>query len=768
MNNWTISIKPWNSIIVLFCLLVMLPQRTSSDCGPGANPGFQGYTFLISTILDPQAPASFLPRFESLYEEFGKQEIVQPEDNVREWWERYCEIPIPADIKSIIYKTNLDDLRRLAVATREEGIYLSPRLASNSFAVYLKNNGCTETANYLVFAKQCEPHVIPKMPWDDSPRNISAMKRLIRAGKEDFINIKSHYIRLRYAYQLIRLAHYSGDYQGVLDLYDYCMPKTDNEPSIIDYWIMGHKAGALKGLNRRVEAAYLFSKVFQNCASKRESAFQSFYIKTDEEWEACIKMCKTDQERATLHVLRAYEDKSRAIEEMQKIYAYSPLDRNLEPLMVNEIKEMEKNLLGVEFNDYRRLNKRVYGYPKDYAGEYIIALTNFCKRLADEKQVERPAFWRMAQGYLEMIKGDNYAAQLTFAIVSEEVNNPILKEQLRVFQVALDINSLSYLDYQENPDRVERAIAEIQSAGNIFDRYRYFPDFLRDKLSYLYDKAGNKGKAFIVQFDIEDLKPNPRPEILDSLIAITRDENKTTVERQMLEQSGEENTIEYDLMDMKATMLLSDFNIAGALEEYKLMDDRARWRDYGVFRPFHERFGECIYCPIPDTLEAFTKGELLERLFTMDYKAKADPKAGAKIFYELGIAFYNMSYFGYAWKTMDYFRSGASLSPYWLRDGDNIIPYMDFPYGNKENFDCSQALDYFQKAIQFSVDPELKAKAMYMAAKCERNEYNVKRYSQDTERSYYYFDLIERTAKGTDFYKDVISKCKTFEAYTSK
>ncbi len=751
----------------LFLLSILSPAHISKGCGPGFME-FQGYSFLISSILDPLAPASFLPRFESLYETYGKQELIQPQDNVTEWRERYCDIPAYEDIHEIVYETNIDLLRQLYTSTSSESIPLSYYLANNTFARYLKVNKCFETIAYLIFAKQCEPHVVSKAAWDDTPRNINAMKNLINAARQDFLSIKSHYIRLRYAYQMIRLAHYSKDYEGVLELYDYLLPKTDNEPSIIEYWIEGHRAGALKALGRNVEASYLYAQIFENCPSKRESAFQSFYIKNDEEWEACLRMCQSDEERAALYCLRAYEDQSKAVEEMTRIYELDPRNPNLEPLLVNEIKELEKDLLGLEFNSHKRTNQQYFKRPRKLAGNYAIALTDFAKKLADEQLVERPAFWRMAQGYLEMIKGDNYAAERTFRLAEKtfKPKDPIMREQLAVFRLAMRINDLSFINYQKNPSSVESEIDNIQREKEVFERYRYFQDFLKDKMAYLYKRANSPGKAFIVQYQLSDLKPNPQIDIIDSLLYIAGKEDLTRVERNMVTAEDGVTTILNDLLDIKASYQLSNFQLEAALETYKEMEDRSRWDDYGVYQPFFENFGECVYCTtVSDTLEDFNKGELMERLVNMDYRSKADPQNNAFTYYQLGLAFYNISYFGHAWDVIDYFRSGSSMQPYNLRDGDYILYHPFFPFGNRENMNCNKALEYFDKAIRYSKDSELTAKASYMAAKCERNNYLLKRYQRDAQPTYQYFELLRNNPIDSGFYQAVVMECKTFQSY---
>lgn len=118
--------------VILLGIFLMSPKDISSDCGPDYIT-YEGYTFLIPSIIDPEAPATFLPGFTSLYETYGKQEVVQPEDNIQEWWERHEKIPDYDDIYSLVYKTNIELLRQLQWAAQEKSRALGATLRRNSF-----------------------------------------------------------------------------------------------------------------------------------------------------------------------------------------------------------------------------------------------------------------------------------------------------------------------------------------------------------------------------------------------------------------------------------------------------------------------------------------------------------------------------------------------------------------------------------------------------------------------------------------------------------
>lgn len=741
----------------LFCLLP--PRPIASSCDPAPRDA-AGYSFLMPEIIKPTTyiPVHFMG-FRELYDRYVRQQSVRRQDNVSEWRERFCNIPGAQDIEFIIYKASIPDMEQLRTAIASKSIPLSPVLSNNSFARYLDRNKCTETVDYLIYAKRCEPHVTQRDPWDDTPRNVRAMEDLIDRGLNRFLGIESHYFRLRYAYQMIRLAHYAQQYERTLELYDYLMPKTDNDPSLIEYWIEGHRAGALMALGRNVEASYIYARVFQNCPSRRESALESFRIRTDEEWNACLLLCRDDQERATLYAMRAYAGDSRAAEEMEQIYEYDPANEHLELLLIKEISELEKELLGVEFDNYEAPYNRQNRRPAPGAGEQIIALQTFVRQVLLANQTPKMELWKIAEGYLELLAGDYYNARKTFEQAGELVSDKDLRTQLQVFELVLEISAWSEIN-----DDIERRVANIQRRDDLFEAFPDFRPFLNRKLTYLYQINNRPGKAFLSRYPLTALKPNPQPEIIDDLLRMTRKDDPTLLERQMIEQE-DGSTIENELIDMQATLLLNEYQLEAALETLKEID-RTEWDNFGLFNPFAQRINDCVHCLLPDSLQVYNKGELIERMLEMEYQAKANPEQSDILYYRLGVAYYNMSYFSYSWKAMDYYRSGASLRPQYLRDGDNITPHPYYPFDNREHFDCSMALYYFQKARQLTDNPELAAAATFWAAKCERNEYYVNR-GNDTTRTYRLFDDLVNRYGNTRFYQRVIEQCETFQRYAA-
>ena len=762
--------------LVLFVFIGFIPFQISEACGP-YDRYFSGYSFVNPGILNEEDKAApYFLTFRKLYEFYKPEDVQKVNANLAEWQDRFCGLVELEDLDYVIYRSSISDLEELHTSVNSEKMPVPYLLKGNSFAEYVKAQKCDETVEYLIFAKKCEPHVGEIDHWNDEERDANAMYVLIDEGRKEFKKTKSPYIRLRYAFQLVRLAHYAKDYELTLKLYDDLLPKVDKDvarmdESFLKWWILGHKAGALMSLGKNVEASYLFSLIFENCPSRRESAYRSFLIRTDEEWNECEKLCQSDHERATLHALRANSAQSKAIEEMQKIYEFEAESHHLEVLLVREILKMEKNLLGLEFNDRKRQNKRYYGIPEPYAGDYVIRLQAFAKKLADEGRVARPILWRIAEGYLQFLAGNNYEAKLTFDEVLPKLSEKqeALKEQVEAFQTALTIASFNKVNEQ-----IETEIYDILKENEVFKKYRDFPDFMRDKLSKLYEEAGHPGKAFLCEHPISDLKANPKEEIIrDLLLSHVADSIITPFERLLLEDNKGE-LITGQLLDMKAVNLMHEYQWEAALEAYRGIS-REVWDDFGVFMPFRETIKDCVHCLYRrDTIDMFNRGELLEEILDLESKARGRLDESARHYYKIGLGLYNMSYFGHSWQAMDYFRSGSSWSRL-FRENDNVFYTVQYPYGNIEHLDVTRALYYFEKARQAAPPgSEIGARATYQAARCEQKMYFLSDQYRSTcsncipqlpEMFSSNFKRLKEDYSDTEFYEQAIRECKYFKAY---
>lgn len=750
--------------LLFFFVFALAPHVISTDCGPGYAP-FYGYSFINPQIAEFDSDlAPFFLNFTKIHEEFFKtQTDIYQLDNANEWRERYCNKATVEDIRYMVYKASrfqLEDLLRAIDEPEGSSYRLGPLIANNTWGQYILRNGCRETVEYLIFAKRCEKHVVaPAESWRQTERDIPAMQRLIDEAYETFLRTESDYIKLRYAFQAIRLAHYAKDYHQTLDLVEYYMPKIDNDPSIVEYWIMGHQAGALQALGERPESAYLYSRVFEKCPGKRESAYRSFRIDSDEEWQQCLLFCKNDHERANLYVLRANSNNARLIEEMRNIYSYDPQHHALEMLLVRELQQLEKDLLANTINPQAAVNARLHNIPRNYAGERVVELQGLVREWLDEGLLPKPGLWKLAEGYLEVLAGNFYFAEKTLRDAEKVIDAKPLKEQLAVFRLVLRILSLDQVGEAE-----ERELANLGRRYKFYEEYPDFPKLINDKLRLLYREQGSGAKAYLMEYSLAQLKTNPDLEIIDELIDLCRKEDRTRFEQALVEYE-DGTTIEKDLLNTESAFLLGQGRLEAALKVMQEIPE-LEWDNYGQFNPFVRRFKDCVNCLLPDTVTTYNRAELIERILDMEAEARTitNPDQVAAIYFDLGEAFYNMTYFGQAWKATDMFRSSTSAYRVFYDKGRTEFSHPGLPLGNHENFNCNRALRYFDLARRTAQSREIQVAAAYMAAKCERNDY----YTKQERRTYDYFGIIETDYQDTEFYNRIIAECRDFQAYLLK
>ena len=774
MKTWKIYLKCLDktpvfsrcrNLVIAFCLLLfaVLPyQIGKSDCGI-STPAH--YSFVHLDLLAWQSDyAPYLMGYQVINDIYTLQKRnAQYDDNILEWRGRFCDIPDSADVAQLVFQSSVDELSNLRDASakrKRDGYY---QLQGNTFAQVLQQNGCLETIDYLVFAKTCEKYCVKGELWGDPPKDAAQMFFLINRGKTEFSRTKSPFLKLRYTYQMLRLAHYAKDYQAVLNLWDDFIPKLDRVQSMMNYWALAHKAGALQSLGRRAEAAYLFAVVFRYCPSKRQQAFESFDIRTEQEWQECLNFCKNPQERAALYAIRASYDKAHALDDMVELYKLDPKNEHLDMLLIRETLRMEKIMLGSDFRTGRLDNKTMKD-TRTYLGR-LITFSKFC---ADKNIVKSPALWRTTEGYLRLLDGDWQMALATLynARKTTGINN-LMIEQIENYVLLARIMGLQIADNQ-----MDSTVAVIR-ASRAFASDADFDPILKEKLSSIFRQNGNIGAAFLSEKSLGDLEKNPTMDLVEDLIRLSQKQNKTLIERELTTEGGK--TIEPQLWDLKGMYYLSRFQLEAATEAFNQVPPERRVRRYS---PFADNIKDCVHCPSSDTTGIMDKYTFVRTLLDLQYRANAALDQAAPYYYKLGLGYYNMTYFGNSSGLADAFRDWRSWQR--INQGKNVFPVKNNPLGNMEVLDCSIAKHYFELARQLSwnSDRELSAKAAFWAAKCEQNLFFISAENHyrtgsklvpDLPPQYRtYFELLKNHYSNTAFYQQARSECKYLSFYTVK
>jgi hypothetical protein len=761
-NKGIVGSKLWK-ILPLFIFLIFPYQQSKTDCGvQNAVRLGKTYSFFHAENLNFQSDyAPYLLGYGvmSNFILLEKREAYI-DDNIKEWQGRFCGKPDSADVDILLYDSSIDEIAELRAPTSSKKKDMYYTLETNTFAQIIVENSCVEVVDYLLFAKRCEPYCVKGELWSDKPKDVAQMFLLINQGRDLFRNTKSPFLKLRYAYQIIRLAHYAKDYKAVIQIYDDVVFKMEHVNSVVKWWILAHRAGALKALGQRAQAAYLFAVVFQNSPSKRRQAFESFDVKTAQEWRDCLNLCRNNSERAALYAIRASYDKAKALEDLKAIYALDPNNEHLELLLSREVLRLEKLLLG---HSFRSLNYDVNIINKNKS--YCTDLKAFVKQIADEGTVKKSVFWRTTEGYLEVLLGESRNAMRTFAQARMTNKDAVLGEQIETFSLAARIMYLQVTDITLNDEIKTIRESDIYLGDDDFD------DFFIEKIGSLYKDNGDKGTAFLCNYSLSDLEKAPKLNLLDDLIALCRKPNKSFFEKEMT-TTGKDKTIESQIWQLKGRYHLARFQLEAAAEAFKNVPETERGKKY---TPFIDKIKDCVTCVQSDTI-LVDKYEFVQRMLSLEYQIKAGQGDVSRAYYLLGLGFYNMTYFGNSSGLTDAYRSGVSWK--YLNSGREVYELSGFPLGNAEVTDVLLASEYFEKARQFSSDREFQARCAFWIAKCEQNQfftnkesrYNIGGKTKPNVPPQYrrYFKLMKDYYSDTQFYRQAATECKYFGFYISK
>ncbi len=696
---------------------------------------------------DTPASYSFFIPSQSL-----KQEDKPQNDNLLEWSSFFKDKATLKDIGQVVYKLKLINLQLVKTAIKQKA-KLQDKFQVNSLLRYFAKRKRLEVIDYLLFAKECEPHVGTYDNWDEPKIDQKTMKKLIKKGLKAYRKTKSPFIKLRYAYQITRLAHYAKDNQQAVKLYDqYAKPL--KVKSIMKYWALSHKAGALRRMRLYAKAAYLFSRVYDLCPSRRISAYRSFLIQTDAQWKQALALCKNNKEKATLYTLRALNPENNALEEMKAVYRLDPTSRHLKDIVTKQIKGLEGDLLGYQLKDFYPLEKNA---PDDVR-KGLRDMIQFVNKVHAKQTGYGKTFWLVTSAYLDYMAGNlEEASKLVNNLKGQYMSNKLKKRMERI-DLLIQLTQLTQVDKQAENILYRKVISY---RGNIFYRYD-MQWFLFNIFEKLYKKQGEPGKAFFCNHRFYNLLVSPRMDVVNDLIKVADKPVKTAFEMDILKvikDVQEDFQVKQVLLEIKGTLKLADYKLNEAIRIFKQLPKSFR-KDYKHFQvasdPFQVIFRDSNYKPSGKT---YTKLSLAERLFDLEQKAKVDSRNRFKYYYLLGTAYYNMTYYGNSWNAVDYYKSSYRSA----EDQD----YIDY----------TKPLKYFNKVMKSTKDQELAAKASFMAAKCEQAQFYSSKYYRDYSDNNSknqdklfrkYFKKLKTSYSDTKYYREVIKECGFFDHYVNK
>ena len=788
----------WKAFIAV-CIstaIVSFPQNIIG-CGPDADP-YDYYTSFFHQNL-PDAKG-YRPFYYIGYQAFyDATEPTEVSDVLADEWSAYCGASVKkADAKKLVNKFAWKDLNNLYHnLEKNQPLKIPDSVKQNSMTAYFMQSKDLEALGYIMYAKQVEPYVLGgDGDWDAIKRDSLKMARLIKNGQQLYSVAKKDFFKLKYGYQILRLAHYSGRYSDVINWYDEYAAKTTSN-SVLQPMCLALKAGALFRSGQEKEAAYLFSKVFAACTVKRISNYLGFTWSVDSKADKkdYLAMCKTDKERAAMLALFALSSSDDNLADMKEILQLNPSSEELEVLVVREINKLEEKYLTPSMLKIPGGKPFYYTWEDDSkdsvmraSEKEVIALSSFLDNAAQTKPVTNAGLFETAAAYAAYMTRDYTKAKSYLANAQKMQLTQKVKDQWALTNMLVTINEkekidaafeeqlLPSLQWLDEKVRSEKAVTldywQVQQWRSIYrnvlsevlaKRYHQQGDLAKETLC-----IGNADWMMKGQQDyygslngVEYLRNKLMSKDVENLYALINNKQPSKFESYLISKNS---VTKKEVVDFAGTSYLREYDYAKAIEWFKKSADKKVINKNPFVDILYDR---------EEQLASEKKFSTTKLAFAQEM-LKLEQTANAANYYKLALGMYNISYYGHTWELVQYYRSGSD--GYYIPD--NATGFQ------KEYYGAFKAQYFFEKAMMASSDKNFKARCLFMMAKCAQKQIQQPQYSEyatnwdkydEASKAYFpifknnkYFPQFVKDYGSTVFYKQAFSSCSYLRDFVKK
>ena len=683
--------------------------------------------------------------------------------NIEEW-RQYLGLSYD-ETKYLVFKASRSDLQNLSKGKRAEDANLSFVSAD-----FMKNH--KQALLYLAYAKYLEPYM-RIIPGEDADYYWDLPEYEFNAGDLDYEKVKTvltkswnaesdNELKLRYGYQLVRLAHYTRRYQEAVQLFEqYVEPL--NMHAELYYYALAQRAGALRGMGETQRANRDFIRVFANSYDLKTMAYTSLTMGWDNEinFADFVAGAADNNERNDIFFMMGYSDFNNPVNEIEKIVVTDPDAIQAKVLMVRAINMLERRMLlsYVPWGEGDDRSRYPYLGQDDTEGR---AFFNQALRVSDVQRdkASDKNFWNLASSYLHFLNKDFELANNCLGNVkSTDADYMAMVKNLTAYidicrQPKIDANTERYLF-----DNYAKMIkGEEKYSLNMADN-----SFVGVVLSNRYGLQGEKAKSFLTLRHVMQIEDNPDESLVDDIQSFLNKKKKTQLEEYIAATSTTEiSNVNNYLAYVKGVLRLTegDFKTAKGLFEKQTrltISRRIFGHNIDVYYSGDEKdiMLDDYIAEFPFIRDKMTEVEVTDALMQLDKigkKEKGDESAKAN--YLIANFFYNVSRTGY-------------YRQYLRFDNDNGFSYWKYgPDANvyKNTLDLSSA--YLDKAKKSAADRELMAHIIFAQAKNAQQlmEQNTSYWSYQMVVPHEQLNELDQYA-GTSYQKTVLSNCVYYRDY---
>jgi hypothetical protein len=712
------------------------------------------YSFFAPETNPSDEYRPFSRSFHALYTEYLKEDNVADFDsiNVEEWRTFLPAEADRGDVRDMLYRTGERDFARFLAGGSDSAGVLSWERVLRAIP---DGNLRRETAEYLAFAKRCEPFVTwaPEWTWSDNakqldPRNDTArLNALLRDADARVARVGAPFLRERSLFQHIRLLFHARRFEDCARAYAEHAASFPGAGAIA-YRAMGYAAGALVRLKRFAEANRYYARIYDHCPPMKTTAYLSFHPQEEEDWNAALALARGPREECVLwHLLGIYADPLRAMREIARRDRGSDL---LDLLLVRAV-NIEEELFLPERWPAEGSADRSQAFRSDKVDRALLA---FIDEQAARGGTHAPQLWNLAAAYLRVALGEGNAALPYLAAVHRIApHDTLVQEQARVIDIVRIVDRPGALT-MEREEELRRNLVWLreESRHRALRRAPAFTWACR-RLSAIYAAQGDAAKAVCLW--------------TEAVPGLRRDSAQLARLFDYLTKADPSSFDEFlaslcpykraDVVEQQAVLLLQQGRWSAALERFEAEPGAGGALLPGD--PFLVHINDCHDCDhaAPKAVP-YSKRDFARRMAGLERLATTDRRNAAKHFFALANGCYNMTYFGNARRVYETAITPGGFAdfygPHPERAGDPL-------------FDCTRAERYYRKAMEVSRDAEFRARCAFMAAKCEQNMFFLVKpesYNGDF-RSGTYFRLLRASYSSTRYYREIIRECGYFATF---
>ena len=692
------------------------------------------YNLFSQEIMNDPIYRPFLLTYETKY----YSDTTLRNGNLEEW-QKYLGLSYE-DTKYLVFESSREDLQSLT-----KGKSAADRKLSFATPEFVKKH--KQALLYLAYTKYLEPYmrIIPDPNlevynwWWDEPYEHNAGELDYNKVKNVLVTSwkaeKDDELKLRYGYQLVRLAHYTRRFKEAVQLFDQYV-KPLNMRTEMYYYALSQKAGALRGMGETEQANREFIHVFTNSSDLKTVAYTSmtFGEENDINFADFVAGAADDKERNEIYFMMGYSDFNNPVNEIEKIVANDPNAIQAKVLMVRAVNLIERALLttSLDADDNEAL------YPSWKASESeTMAFFNQAVRLSDKQ--------RDNSSQLGKVKSNDELYMKTVNCLTAYID--------LCRQPTIDSKTEDYL-LGKYPDLFYKPCC-----NNLADH-----SFVSLVLHNRYARQDEHAKSYLVLHSLQSLEDNPDEKLLDEIQTFLNKKKKTALE-QSIAENGTIDWTDYNnyIAYFKGVLRLTDGNFKEAKKQFEKqtrlkVSKRIFGHNIEVYYSGDEKdiMRDDYLSEFPFIHDNMTELDVADALMQLEKIGNKKGDEAAKANYLIANFYYNVSVTGYYRHYLRFDNNNGFCY-------DKYGSYGDEPYKNT----LQLSSNYLEKAMKTASDNELKAHIVFAQAKNAQQEMEASAVSAweltrvVPQDQLYILDQF----KGTAYQKDVYSNCLYYSDY---